>query len=164
MVGHEERIFRAASLDAFQEGYQDALQSPAGSVIRRQRNKVFQRLHVYESGYGDGWAMIHTVAYAWEPKGRKAATDDSVSLGGSTTCPQWFPRYDLPARVHAYGGPTEWLYSAEALWMMCQITWAWGRELRGFIDQAVGEMLKNIARQREDQTYNLRPTLPYEAN
>jgi len=164
MVGREKLIFRAASIDAFRDRYQQALQSSAGSVIRKQRDTVFHRLHVYESGYGEDWAMIHSVAWNWERKARKAAAGEAASLGGSTACPQWFPDYDLPARVRAYGGSTEWLYSAEALWMMCQITWAWGRELNSFVDQAVGEMLKSIARQREDQTYNLRPTLPYEAN
>jgi len=164
MVGAENRIFRAASLSVFKDGYQQALQSPAGSVVRKQRDTVFRRLHVYESGYGEGWAMIHTVAYSWEPKARKAVTDSSASLRGSTSCPTWFPSYDLPSRVAAYGSPTEWLYSAEALWMMCQITWAWGRELDAFIDKAVGEMLEDIAREREDQRYHLRPTLPYEAN
>jgi hypothetical protein len=164
MIGREKRTFLSGSLDAFQRGYQDALQSPAGSVVRPQRDTVFQRLHVYESGYGEGWAMIHSIAYVWEPKARKVMNDETASLGGSTSCPEWFPRYDLPARVRAYGGPTEWLYSAEALWMMCQITWAWGRELNAFIDEAVGEMLKDIAREREDQRYHLRPTLSYESN
>jgi len=164
MIGAENRIFRAASLSAFKNGYQQALQSPAGSVIRKQRDTVFRRLHVHESGYGDGWAMIYGVAYSWEPKARKAAADEAASLGGSTNCTQWFPDHDLPARVRSYGGPTEWLYSAEALWMMCQITWAWGRELNSFVDEAVGEMLKDIARGREDQRYHLRPTLSYESN
>jgi len=158
MVGREHATFRAASLEEFQDRYQAALESPAGSVIRRHRDKVFERLHVYESGYGEGWAMIHSVLTTFVGIANRAVSGHPSQ--------KYFPQYNFHSRVHHYGGPRPWIYSAEGLWILSQATWAWGRELTRFLDGAVGEMLKNIHREAEDKsgTYNLRPTLPHEAN
>lgn len=159
MVGRENRIFRAASLEEFQDGYQGALESPAGYCIRQDRKEVFRRLHVYESGYGTGWAMIHSAMFSMIGPVNRAWDGEDVRLS------KYFPRYDLRTRVLHYESPKDWLYSAEALWMMCQQCWGWGLELTHFIDTAVADMINEaVSEAADDGVYQLRPTLPHQAN
>jgi len=88
-----------------------------------------------------------------------ASEDPSASLA-------YFPDYDLHLAVTEAGGPKQYAYSFEGAWMMCQINWLWGRDLKHFCDTAVGEMFDDVKRKREDETGEYRARLPkkYERN
>jgi hypothetical protein len=88
-----------------------------------------------------------------------ADEDPSASL-------RYFPEYDLHLAIAEAGGPKQYAYSFEGVWMMCQINWLWGRDLKHFCDTAVGEMFDDFKREREDEMGEYRARLPkkYERN
>jgi hypothetical protein len=78
----------------------------------------------------------------------------------------YFPEYDLHLAVAEAGGPRAYAYSFEGAWMMCQVNLLWGLELSRFCDEAIGEMLDEIHREREEETgeYQVRIPKKYERN
>jgi hypothetical protein len=88
-----------------------------------------------------------------------AAEDPSASLA-------YFPDYDLHLAVTEAGGPRQYAYSFEGVWMMCQINWLWGRDLKHFCDTVVAEVFDDVKREREQETGEYRARLPkkYERN
>lgn len=154
MIGRERCQFRAACLSEFRDRYQDVLSSAAGIRIRRERRQVFDCLHVFESGFGDGWAALRSVMFPFSEAANRGDVLD------------FFPEYDTAARVEHYGTPKRWLYSAEALWMMSQATWAWGRQLRSTIESFTSDVGERIARRVEERSgvYTLRPTILHPPN
>jgi len=135
--------FTAATPSEFSSNYRKALElaEKEFSISRETlRNMFHDKLHLFSDGR---WFSLQTLPVA--EQANRAQDGENISLDN-------IPEYDLHLAVLRAGSAKEWFASDEGIWIICQYTWLWGRELRHFIDGAVSDTFDDISKGQEDES------------
>lgn len=134
--------FEAATFAQFQSRFQQALE--ATGFYRENMKDLLTSLLVKD---GDGWGVIYSIGFAWSGLANQSYDGEEVELN-------YFPEYDLRMKVLQSGSARKWFTSDEALWLMCQGTYLWARELRGLASDLSADTMDSVSKDVEEETGN----------
>lgn len=140
--------FTAATPNEFEENYHKALElaeSEFSISQRTLRNMFHDNLHIFSD---ERWFRLQTLPVS--EQANRAQDGENVIL-------QNIPDYDIHLAVLKAGSAKEWFTSNEGIWIICQYTWLWGRELSSFTDSVVDDFFDDISENMEKDTGEFEP-------
>jgi len=161
--GGQQQRFTADGLETFRKRLTKAADILGHDLLKsrfKQLRAIYSGLHVGGPQGDERYYWLGQTLQSQQSRINAAAgPGPSASL-------KFFPEYDLHLAVTEAGGPKQYAYSFEGVWMMCQINWLWGRELSHFCDAVVEETFDDIKREREQETGEYQARIPkkYERN
>lgn len=132
--------FEAATFSQFQPRFHQALE--ATGFGRENMKDLLTSLLVKD---GDGWGSIYSIGFAWSEIANQVYAGEDGELN-------YFPEYDLKIAILRAGDARKWFTSDEAIWLMCQGTYLWARELRGFGYDVAADTFDSISKDVEEET------------